>query len=224
MIFALASITRISSSTTFSRRADIPRRCTGTFAFDGASTRRQGAMRLQPIADSTAGRISCSVCHVPAGKVDQLRNRNSIYMQSYAVCARDHWRINRSITLSYGLRWERYPFPTKDNTGMNRFDPADGNIYTAGGLGNVPARQWRLRLGRAISCRALASHGALTIVTVIRGGFGQSLDPRPFIDFRNAYPIVNTWADAGDRFQWRDQWIHSSDDAAPGINQHWPGA
>ncbi len=26
--------------------------------------------------------------------------------------------------------------------------------------------------------------------TVIRGGYGQSADPRPFIDFRNAYPVV----------------------------------
>jgi len=29
---------------------------------------------------------------------------------------------------------------------------------------------------------------------VIRGGYGQSADPRPFIDFRNAYPIVNAWS------------------------------
>src|SRR6185503_17746681 len=30
--------------------------------------------------------------------------------------------------------------------------------------------------------------------TVIRSGYGQSADPRPFIDFRNAFPIVNAWA------------------------------
>ncbi|HKP11716.1 MAG TPA: hypothetical protein VJZ91_06380, partial [Blastocatellia bacterium] len=30
--------------------------------------------------------------------------------------------------------------------------------------------------------------------TVVRAGYGQSTDPRPFIDFRNAYPIVNAWA------------------------------
>ena len=30
--------------------------------------------------------------------------------------------------------------------------------------------------------------------TVIRGGYGQSADPRPFIDFRNAYPVVNLFA------------------------------
>jgi hypothetical protein len=29
--------------------------------------------------------------------------------------------------------------------------------------------------------------------TVFRGGYGQSADPRPFQDVRNAYPIVNIW-------------------------------
>ena len=30
--------------------------------------------------------------------------------------------------------------------------------------------------------------------TVLRGGYGQSADPRPFQDVRNAYPIANIWS------------------------------
>src|SRR6185503_7478557 len=30
--------------------------------------------------------------------------------------------------------------------------------------------------------------------TVFRGGYGQSSDPRPFQDVRNAYPIANIWS------------------------------
>ena len=163
----------------------------GTFTFDGASTRRQGDAAP---ADSRFNSWADFLLGLPrtAGKVDQLRNPNSIYMQSYAVYARDHWQINRSVTLSYGLRWERYPFPTKDNTGMNRFDPADGNIYT-GGLGGVPHDSGASSgVGNFLPRIGLAWR--VNDRTVIRGGFGQSLDPRPFIDFRNAYPIVNAWA------------------------------
>jgi Carboxypeptidase regulatory-like domain/TonB dependent receptor len=163
----------------------------GTFTFDGASTRRQGD--LAP-ADSRYNSWADFLLGLPrtAGKVDQLRNPNSIYMQSYALYARDHWQINRSVTLSYGLRWERYPFPTKDNTGINRFDPADGNIYT-GGLSGVP-HDTGAASGPGNFMPRIGLAWRLNDRTVVRGGYGQSLDPRPFIDFRNAYPIVNAWA------------------------------
>ena len=47
---------------------------------------------------------------------------------------------------------------------------------------------------RASSCPALGVAYRYDDKTVIRGGYGQSADPRPFIDFRNAYPIVNNFA------------------------------
>jgi hypothetical protein len=127
-----------------------------------------------------------------AGKVDQLRNPNAVYMQAYALYARDHWQVTRNLTFNYGLRWERYPFPDKDNTGINRFDPASGLVLT-GGLSGVPRDtgassgpgQFLPRIGIAYRFKEK---------TVIRAGYGQSADPRPFIDFRNAYPVVNLFA------------------------------
>lgn len=165
----------------------------GTFVFNGNVTRRQNdaistaeSQQLHSWADFLLG------LPTSAGKVDQLRNPNAVYMQSYALYARDHWRINRKITLSYGLRWERYPFPTKDNTGINRFDPTDGNIYT-GGLDNVP-RDTGASSGPGQFLPRIGIAYQWNDKTVIRGGYGQSADPRPFIDFRNAYPIVNAWS------------------------------
>jgi Carboxypeptidase regulatory-like domain/TonB dependent receptor len=163
----------------------------GTFQFNGNSTRLQngptpGDTRFNSWADFLLGLPS------GAGKVDQLRNPNSIYMQSYALYARDHWQATRNLTLNYGLRWERYPFPDKDNTGINRFDPISGNVLT-GGLSGVPRDtgassgpgQFLPRFGIAYRFKEK---------TVIRAGYGQSADPRPFIDFRNAFPIVNAFA------------------------------
>lgn len=161
----------------------------GTFQFSGAITSLQGgpaANRFNSWADFLLGLPS------GAGKVDQLRNPNSLRMKSYALYVRDHWQVSQKLTLTYGLRWERYPFPTKDNTGINRFDPATGLVFT-GGLSGVPEDtgaesgpgQFLPRIGVAYR---------LDDKTVLRGGYGQSADPRPFIDFRNAYPVVNLFA------------------------------
>jgi hypothetical protein len=163
----------------------------GTFQFNGSATALPGGVdptRFNSWADFLLGLPS------GAGKVDQLVNPNALRMSSYALYARDRWQVTRNLTLSYGLRWERYPFPTKDHTGVNRFDPSDGNVYI-GGLGGVPMDtgassgpgQFLPRLGIAYR---IGAEGKM----VIRAGYGQSADPRPFIDFRNAYPIVNNFA------------------------------
>jgi hypothetical protein len=162
----------------------------GTFIFNGNSTRLQGGpapadIRFNAWADFLLGLPS------RAGKVDQLRNPNAIRMQSYALYARDHWQILPNLTLTYGLRWERYPFPDKDNTGINRFDPETGEVIT-GGLSGVP-RDTGAESGPGQFLPRIGIAYRLGDKTVIRGGYGQSADPRPFIDFRNAFPIVNAW-------------------------------
>jgi hypothetical protein len=163
----------------------------GTFQFNGNVTRLQNGpaptdTRFNSWADFLLGLPS------GAGKVDQLRNPNALRMKSYALYARDHWQIAQKLTLTYGLRWERYPFPNKDNTGINRFDPATGNVYT-GGLDGVP-RNTDAKSGNGHFLPRLGFAYRFNDKTVLRAGYGQSTDPRPFIDFRNAYPIVNAWA------------------------------
>jgi len=160
----------------------------GTFRFNGNSTSRQGgpaANRFNSWADLLLGLPNT------AGKVDQLRNPNSVYFTNYGLYARDQWQVNRSLTLTLGVRIERYLYPDKDTTGINRFDAGDGNIYT-GDLSGVEHNSgmksgtWFVpRLGVAYKWGDKS---------VIRAGYGQSMDPRPFIDFRNAYPIVNVWS------------------------------
>jgi hypothetical protein len=163
----------------------------GTFQFNGNSTRLQNGpapadTRFNSWADFLLGLPNA------AGKVDQLRNPNSLRMKSYALYARDHWQINSKLTLSYGLRWERYPFPKKDNTGINRFDPATGLVYT-GGLTGVP-EDTGASSGPGMFLPRVGVAYRVSDKTVFRAGFGLSEDPRPFIDFRNAYPVVNAWA------------------------------
>jgi hypothetical protein len=161
----------------------------GTFQFNGNATALQGST---PANSFNAWAAFLLGLPNAAGKVDQLRNPNSVYMKTYALYARDHWQINRNLTLTYGVRWEQFPFPTKDNTGINRFDPETGKVIT-GGLGGVPEDTGaESGIGKFLPRVGIAYR--IGENTVIRGGYGQSSDPRPFIDFRNAYPVVNAWA------------------------------
>ncbi|HSE23131.1 MAG TPA: TonB-dependent receptor [Pyrinomonadaceae bacterium] len=165
----------------------------GSFGFSGNSTRLQGD--ASSIAESQLFHSWADfLLGMPAqaGKVDQLRNPNSVWWKQYALYARDHWQIGRRLTLTYGLRWEFFGTPRKDNTGINRFDPDTGKVLT-GGLTGVPfdtgveagTGQFLPRVGIAFR---------LNDKTVFRGGYGQSADPRPFQDVRNAFPIANIWS------------------------------
>jgi Carboxypeptidase regulatory-like domain/TonB dependent receptor len=173
----------------------------GSFSFNGNVSSRQGfgpepAGALTQLFHSWADFL----LGLPtgAGKVDQLRNPNSVWWKQYALYARDHWQIGRRVTLTYGLRWELFGTPRKDNTGINRFDPDTGQIFT-GGLSGVPfdsgadsgPGQFLPRIGLAFRWNDK---------TVLRGGYGQSADPRPFQDVRNAFPIANVWSMPAARF------------------------
>src|SRR5262249_10850252 len=150
--------------------------------FNGNSTRLQNGpapadIRFNAWADFLLGLPS------QAGTGDQLRNPNALRMQSYALYARDHWQIKPNLSLTYRFRWEPYPFPDKDITGISRFDPADGNVYT-GGLGVIP-RDTFATSGPGQLLPRIGFAYRIGEKTVLRGGYGQSADPRPFIDFRN---------------------------------------
>ena len=152
----------------------------------GASTTVAGANAFNAWAAFLLGLPS------GAGKADQLRNPNSVWWEQYALYARDHWQIGRKVTLTYGLRWELFPIPRKDHSGINRFDPATGKVVT-GGLSGVPF-DGGASSGAGLFLPRIGLAYRYNDKTVFRGGYGQSADPRPFQDVRNAYPIVNIWS------------------------------
>jgi TonB dependent receptor-like, beta-barrel len=164
----------------------------GTFQFNGNATRLQNAAapadtRFNSWADFLLGLPS------GAGKVEQLRNPNSVYMHSSAAFVQDQWQVSHNLTINAGLRWEYYAWPTRGGgVGVSRFDPDDGNVYT-GGLSGVPL-DTGVDLGSGEFLPRAGAAYRLDDKTVLRAGYGQSADPKPYIDFRNAYPINFAWS------------------------------
>lgn len=122
------------------------------------------------------------------GKDLQNINPAAVRMPGWGIYARDQWQVTRNLTLNYGTRFERYPFATRDHRGAERYDPVSDRVLI-GGLGSTPentgvavgAGQFAPRLG--IAWRA-------TEKTVVRLGYGISVDPNSFRNMRDAYPAT----------------------------------
>ncbi len=100
-----------------------------------------------------------------------LQTRSS----QWAFYIRDRWQVRPDLTLSYGVRWEYYPFPVRPDRGVERFD-IDNNIMYVCGIDSVPRncdlpqskRQFAPRVGIA---------WRLTDTMVLRTGYGLTYNP-----------------------------------------------
>ncbi|MBN8733628.1 MAG: TonB-dependent receptor [Acidobacteria bacterium] len=122
------------------------------------------------------------------GKDVQYINPAAVRMPGWGFYARDQWQVTRKLTVNFGARFERYPFATRDHRGGERYDP-ETNLVLIGGLGNtptdtgvnVPTLQVAPRLGIAYR---------VDDKTVIRAGYGISIDPDSFRRMRDSYPAT----------------------------------
>jgi hypothetical protein len=109
-------------------------------------------------------------------------------MPSYGFYARDQWQVNRKLTLNYGMRYEYYPFATRDHRGGERYD-ATLNRVLIGGLGSTP-RDTGVDVGWGQIAPRLGIAYRATEKTVLRLGYGISIDPNSFRSMRDAYPAT----------------------------------
>ena len=142
------------------------------------------------------------------GLPDQLGRLNltvapyATRMRSYSFYLRDQWQITNRLTLAYGTRYEYFPMPTRDDRGLERYNP-DTNLMEIGGVGSVP-----MDLGVTMEKALFAPRLGLTFRAspsmVLRGGFGITNDPyslaRPM---RTNHPVLlNLIVNAPNSFSW----------------------
>lgn len=122
------------------------------------------------------------------GKDVQYINPAAVRMPGYGFYARDQWQVTRKLTLNYGARFERYPFATRDHRGGERYDPATDKVLV-GGVGGVP-EDTGVDVGIGQIAPRVGIAYRMTDRTVIRAGYGISIDPDSFRYMRDSYPAT----------------------------------
>jgi hypothetical protein len=102
---------------------------------------------------------------------------------------RDQWQAKQNLTLSYGLRWEYYPMPTRASRGLERYDPSTNTLLVCG-VGSVPSDCGVTTSKKLFSPRLGVAY-RLTDTFVLRGGYGINYDPyNAGITLLNNYPSL----------------------------------
>ncbi len=123
------------------------------------------------------------------GKILQVPDVYRTRTWAHSLYVRDQWQATRKLTLSYGIRWEYFPMPTREDRGIERYD-FDLNKILVCGVGQVPKD-----CGVDISEKLFAPRIGLAYRAsdsfVIRAGYGITNDPynlaRPL---RTNHPIL----------------------------------
>ena len=125
------------------------------------------------------------------GRNIQVPNYFHTDTHEIALYVGDTWQATHKLTATYGVRWEYYPFPTRSGVpaGVERYNFTTGLMENCGEGGNpidcgvtVGHKYFAPRIGLAYR----ATHS-----TVIRAGYGISVDPFNLIDdIRTNYPIL----------------------------------
>jgi hypothetical protein len=157
----------------------------GGFNFNGGLTARQGGLApnlYNCMADFMLGQVT------GMGKDVQFINPAAVRMPSHGFYIRDNWQASRKLTVNYGIRFERFPFGTRDHRGFERYD-IDLDRVIVGGVANNP-RDTGVNVGFGNWAPRLGLAYRLTEKTVIRAGYGMSVDPISFKNMRDAYPAT----------------------------------
>ncbi len=125
-----------------------------------------------------------------AGKIWQF-DENGYFTRTRLLSfyVRDRWQVTPKLTLTYGLRYEIFPFPTREVRGLERYD-FDNDTIWACGVGAIPT-DCGIDIGKNNVVPRVGLAYRLDDETVLRIGYGVTVDPfnwaRPL---RTNYPIM----------------------------------
>jgi hypothetical protein len=115
-------------------------------------------------------------------KDNQYINPAAMLESSYGFYARDQWQVSRKLTLTYGLRYEIYPYSHAEH-GIDgiHYDPTTNIVHLSGTNVDTGHGYFAPRLGLAYR---------LDAKTVIRAGYGINTNAETFRNNVQTYPQV----------------------------------
>ena len=123
------------------------------------------------------------------GRIHEVDAPYTTRATQYSMYARDQWQVRPKLTVSYGMRWEYFPVPTRADRGLERYNP-ETNMMEIGGVGSVP-RDLGVHESKGLFAPRVGFAYRPTSTLVIRAGFGITNDPyslsRPM---RTNHPIL----------------------------------
>ena len=165
----------------------------GGFQFQGGLTCTTGCQvtGYNSLADFLLG-LPNNGAGAAVQKAQQINNPNALRWSTFGAYAQDQWKVTKALTVNYGVRYEYYPVPYRDHTGVAEFNDmlpasANGNVEIGGVNGNPQNAGIQNGYGNFVPRLGLAY--SVTSKTVIRSGFGFTTDPDSLRYLRDEFPF-----------------------------------
>jgi outer membrane receptor protein involved in Fe transport len=158
----------------------------GGFTFAGGVTSLKGGA-----SSTSANSFAQFLLGLPdsLGKSYQYLDPITALEWQYGIYAQDQWQVTPKLTLTYGLRWEYYPIMTRQGRGIESYD-LNNNEVILGGIDGQPSAAGSSASKTQFAPRAGLAY-RLDNKTVLRAGYGISIDPYPFSRaMRDPYPVT----------------------------------
>ncbi len=167
----------------------------GQFNFTGGATVLSGTNpnNFNSFADFLLGDANS------ASKGIQTTNPIAVRWSSFGFYGQDTWEATKNLTITFGARYEYYTLPVHDHAGIYQYDPSVRSTITdatgthtvgtvlIGGKGST-SQFAGIDNGKGMIVPRLGIDYRVDDRTVVRSGFGITVDPQNFIDARNTYP------------------------------------
>lgn len=123
------------------------------------------------------------------GKILQVPDEYNTRAWAYSLYVRDRWNVSRKLTFNYGTRWEYFPFPSRADGGLERYNPTTNKMHLCG-VGQVP-RDCGVSESKKLFAPRVGFAYRATDTFVIRAGYGITNDPYSLQrGFRTNYPML----------------------------------
>jgi hypothetical protein len=158
----------------------------GGFTFGGGPTQIQGGPggnRYNNVATFLLG------YHTVAGRILQVPDVYTTRVWQYSYYIRDQWQVTPKLTFTFGTRYERFPYPYREDRGVERYDFENNKMFVCG-VGVVP-KDCGVEQSNSLFAPRVGLAYRPTDKMVIRAGYGLTNDPYSLArHLRTNHPIL----------------------------------